>query len=73
MLSLFCTWVCEVAQPNINAVQPAAIPLRKIRFLGFIMLSLVVDYWFELEVAVPAVKWLLEICGNVNDLLLVWQ
>ena len=58
MLSLSCTWVCEVAQPNNNAVHPAAILLRKIRLVGFITLSLVVDYWFELESAVPAVKWL---------------
>jgi hypothetical protein len=39
-------------------MHPAAILLRRIRLVGFIMLSLVVDYWFELEFAVPAVKWL---------------
>ncbi len=58
MLSLFCTWVCVVAQPNINAVHPAAIPLRKISLVGFITLNLVVNYGFELEFVVPAVKWL---------------
>src|SRR4029077_12733201 len=47
MLSLFCVWVCVVAQPNINAAHPAAILLRKIRLVGFITLSLVVDYWLS--------------------------
>ena len=36
MLSLFCVVVCVLAQLISNAAQPAAILLRKRRFVGFI-------------------------------------
>ena len=53
MLSLFCVVVCVLAQLINSAVHPAAILLRKRRFVGFIDGDLGRSYRIRLSFAIP--------------------